>query len=120
VPEQGGGPGGLVGAQARGDGVEEGGLAVVEVTLGRSPVRGPQRGPPVCSGAPLVAQQRESRVRLDEALVRGDRRGEALLDAVLETQQATERGVVAVRRVLAGGEREAVGVRRPAADLAVQ
>ena len=57
---------------------------------------------------------------LDEALVGGDRVGEALLDAVLEAQQAAERGVVALGGVLAGGEGEAVGVDRAAAGLAVQ
>ena len=71
-------------------------LAVVEVALGGGAVRGAERGMPVVVGAPLVAEQGQRGVRLDEALVLGDGLGEALLDAVLEAQQAAEGGVVAV------------------------
>ena len=96
MPQQGRGAGRLVGAEAGGDGVEERALAVVEVALGGGAVGRAERDLPVVVGAPLVAQQGERGVRLDEALVLGDGGGEAVLDAVLEPQQAAERGVVAL------------------------
>ena len=71
-------------------------------------------------GAPLVAEQGQGGVRLDEALVLGDGLGETLLHAVLEPQQPAERGVVAVGGSPARGEGEAVGVDRAATGLAVQ
>ena len=120
VPQQGGGTGGLVGAQSRGDGVEEAALAVVEVPLVGGAVRRAQRGTPVGGGAPLVAEEGEGRVRLDEVGVGGDCLGEARLDAVLEAEQPAEGGVVALRGLAVGRQREAVGVGRAAARLAVQ
>ena len=100
MSQQGGRAGRLVRAEAGGDRVEERALAVVEVALGGGAVGGAERDVPVVVGAPLVAQQGERGVGLDEALVLGDGGGEPVLDAVLQPQQATERVVVALGGVV--------------------
>ena len=75
---------------------------------------------PGAGGAPLVAEQGERGLGLGEVGVQLDGCREAVLDAVLEAQQSTERLVVGLGRRLAGGEGEAVGVGRAAPGLAVQ